>query len=319
MAHSPQDTSVMLAIRIFGMQRSGNHAIISWLQRNLAEDDTIFFNDCAFGHPLTSFNTVEMRGRTSNHRIRKVMRMPKLVALLDASKTCGIHLISYENKQVQHRETLDGYMTPGYETAPAFKDIIITRGFLNWLASFYKLKLRTRPNWLDELNEIYIPAYVNHLQEAEKDDVFCIAYEDWASDETYRAGRLEALGIPCIDNDIGPMTTYGKGSSFEGADVAPETIAQAERWVSFLDDTRFKDAVRVAFEDDAFRALMDRHFGYSDDVLAKFGVPAKASAVLSKATTPKAVKPATVKAKTTRPRTTQTKTTAKRKSLKLGY
>lgn len=271
-----QNTSVKLAMRIFGMQRSGNHAVISWLQRNLPVDDTIFYNDCEFGHPTTSFNTVEMRGRTSNHRIRKVLRMPKLEALMEATQTCGIHLISYENKQVQHREALDGYMTPGYENGPPLKDVIVTRGFLNWLASFYKLKLRTRPNWLDELNEIHIPAYVAHLEEAAKADVFHIAYEAWASDADYRLNTLKALGIESVDNHIGPMTTYGKGSSFEGADAEPEKIAQAQRWVAFLDDARFKEAVRVAFEDPDFRALMDTHFTYSDAVLVQFGVPPKA-------------------------------------------
>lgn len=269
-------SSVELAIRIFGMQRSGNHAIISWIQRNLQVDDTIFFNDCSFGHPPTSFNTVDISGNVMTHRIRKVMRLHKLQEVMTASNTRRTHLISYENKQVQYREPLHGYMTPGYETAPAFKDVVITRGFLNWLASFYKLKERTRPKWLDELNEVHIPAYVHHLVEAQKDDVIAIAYEDWATDADYRSGVLETLGVPCLDNDIGPMATYGKGSSFEGAAAKPESVAHADRWVHYLDDARFKEAVRVAFEDDAFRDLMDMHYGYSDEVLAQFDVPARA-------------------------------------------
>lgn len=267
------DTSVDLAIRIFGMQRSGNHAIIAWLQRNLPAEDTIFFNDCEFGHPLTSFNTVDMGGQIMTHRIRKVKRIPKLQTVLDQAARCPNHLISYENKQVEHRQALtDEYLTPGYASAPPFKDIVITRSFLNWLASFYKLKQRTRPKWLNDLNSVHIPAYMKHLIAAENDDVVSVVYDQWATDEVYREGVLAELGIERIDNGIGAMATYGRGSSFEGAKADPQSVAAEDRWRQLMDEPRFVDAVRVAFTDEVFRDRIVGKFGYSDEVLAQFGV-----------------------------------------------
>ena len=34
------------ALRIFGMRRSGNHAIANWLQRNSATGRAVFLNNC---------------------------------------------------------------------------------------------------------------------------------------------------------------------------------------------------------------------------------------------------------------------------------
>lgn len=52
-----------VALRLFGMRRSGNHAIVGWMQRNAPGGRSVFLNNCKPGQdPFRSFRGIEVNG-----------------------------------------------------------------------------------------------------------------------------------------------------------------------------------------------------------------------------------------------------------------
>ena len=42
--------------RFFGIPRSGNHAIIEWIMKNIDDSSLVFLNNCDRGDPAESFS-----------------------------------------------------------------------------------------------------------------------------------------------------------------------------------------------------------------------------------------------------------------------
>ncbi|WP_241525501.1 hypothetical protein [Pseudophaeobacter leonis] len=64
-----------LSLRVFGMRRSGNHAILSWLQRNAPAGGSVFLNNCKPGtDPLQNSRGIELNGaHASQNKARRDM------------------------------------------------------------------------------------------------------------------------------------------------------------------------------------------------------------------------------------------------------
>lgn len=122
-----------LAVRVFGLRRSGNHAIIDWLCRNAPSAGTLFLNNCAPGRdPLKTH-----RGAEINRNWRKLpvdggadtMRQ----ALAEAGSDAMV-VISYEDT-VPPADPTDKPVSRQIPDDAFDHQIVIYRGFLNWAAS----------------------------------------------------------------------------------------------------------------------------------------------------------------------------------------
>ena len=233
-------------IRVHGMRRSGNHAVIAWLRRNIP-GETVFLNDCAPGDPYGTFQTMESpRGDRHGPSFRATRWYPQF----ERGRARFSHIVSYEDRAPG--DPPSGWAAP-------WTTLVVHRGFLGWLASFYALVVHRQggtPWGVRHPREIepMVRRYAALLEAAS-----CatgVGLERWARDAAYRADRLAALGLVPIDDDPGGQADYGGGSSFAPGGEAPCARDLASRWRALAHDSDFEGLVLQAAQDDAFlRAL----------------------------------------------------------------
>ena len=234
-----------LLIRVYGMRRSGNHAVIDWLRRNMP-GETVFLNDCAAGDPYASFQALETpRG----DRHGPAFRDTRWYRQFQEGRDRFHHVVSYEDVAV-------GADPSGWQGR--WRTVVVHRGFLGWLASYYALVAgRQRgTRWgVAEPTEIAprIAAYAALL--AASADA-SISLERWAHGIDARRAALGALGLAPRDDDAGAQARYGGGSSFRPGPAAPTAVELAGRWHAFAHDDAFEAIARDAARNDAFMAAL---------------------------------------------------------------
>ena len=234
-------------IRVHGMRRSGNHAVIAWLRRNIP-GETVFLNDCAPGDPYATFQTMETpRGDRHGRSFRETRWYPQFAR----GRARFSHIVSYEDRA-------PGAPPAGW-SAP-WRTLIVHRGFLGWLASYHALVVRRQggtPWGVRHPREIepMIRRYAALLRAASR--ATDVGLERWARDGAYRADRLAALGLVPIDDDVGRQADYGGGSSFAPGGEAPGAGELESRWRALAHDPDFERLALRAAQDDAFMRALD--------------------------------------------------------------
>ena len=237
-ASAPQ--VVPLNLRVFGMRRSGNHAIIDWLRRNMS-GEVVFLNDCAPGDP---FGTYAMMETPRGDRHGPSFRETRWFAQFDEGRAGRSHIVSYEDTAPDAAGPPRGWDAP-------FSTLVIHRSFLNWLASFHALVLdRNRgTRWgVERPEEIaaFIALYADLLRAP---CTLAISFDGWLSGACYRRGAARALGLVPRDDDTGAESDYGGGSSFDGG-------CPSNRWRGMADAPGFEALAREAGRDAAFLSTL---------------------------------------------------------------
>lgn len=257
-------------LRCFGMRRSGNHAILNWLQRNAPDGQAVFLNNCRRGKdPLASFATLEINAERAPHR----------VAQQDLAKACGalddgaVLLFSYEDC-TPAGFSIDRPVSGPFDEALIDADIYVYRGFLNWIASLSK-KLSLNPSLSTvQRGETLLRAIavytelLQQVQDAEALGIVPICYDDWVISETYRAGLLKRLGLPLRDNGCGTVQPYGGGSSFQKQTDAVAELQTDRRWLQMSDDPHYQSILHLAARDGALTEVLGGLFPGDARVLA---------------------------------------------------
>ena len=234
-------------IRVFGMRRSGNHAVIGWLRRNIP-GETVFLNDCGPGDPFRSYAMMETpRGDRHGPGFRDT----RWFAQFDEGREGRSHVVSYEDTVPDEVGAPEGWHAP-------FRTVVLRRSFLNWLASFYELVTRREGGtvWgVDDPREIrpYFAVYAALLAAPREAG---IEFDRWLEDEAYRAEILRRLGLPLLDLGTGPPAAYGGGSSFPGAGADAHDLTA--RWRRLSGEPAFEALLGEAAADPALMAALRR-------------------------------------------------------------
>ncbi|MDT0681747.1 hypothetical protein RM543_03540 [Roseicyclus sp. F158] len=242
-------------LAMFGMRRSGNHAIADWLRRNVP-GECVFLNDCAPGDPFETYALMETpRGDRHGPSFRTTRWFPQF----PDGRNARAHLVSYEDR-------LPGTATPEGWGRPA-TEIVVHRSFLNWLASFLKL-VRVRKagtaqgaRGMGPLRRA-VSQYVALLTACE--GRVSLSLDRWRQDADYRARRLDALRLPMLDNEVGTQARYGGGSSFSPGHAAPGASDLSSRWRIAATDPIFRTIAGAAGRSPGLLDVLNRH--YPEDV-----------------------------------------------------
>ena len=247
-------------LRIYGMRRSGNHAIINWLQRN-ASGASVFLNNC---HPR--------KDPVASHRSLDVfaegvsLAAPRKDATLqerfEQAGTGPTVLVSFEDTMPPVPEKpfppLFGH---GPETI-----VLIYRAFLNWSASLLRKILGNDaygPIARARIMTAALSGYASTLErvsEAEERGFVAICYDDWHASDTYRARILAALGFGARDNTRGRVQRYGGGSSFQGKTAEAAALQTDQRAAQMADHPEYQTLLWTAAHDAGFTQALARHF-----------------------------------------------------------
>ena len=264
MASNASDSPVMTAwpelgiapgpvLRVFGLRRSGNHAVINWLGRNAPGGKSVFFNNCTPGRkPFETFRAVEVNGRR-----RPGSAGDDPVGFARRAGDGAAVILSYEDAMPNERRKRP--ISAGLDETAIDAEVIVCRGFLNWAASLLK-KVQGNAAYAAHqrvaimLKGVEIYALMLDLVIARDElGLVVIRYDDWLSSPDYRAGLLARLGLAARDNTLGEVQPYGNGSSFQKDAGSVEDLRPGERCAQMADDPEYRITLWLAAQDGALR------------------------------------------------------------------
>lgn len=264
--------------RFFGIPRSGNHAIIEWVMKNIDDGTLVFLNNCGRGSPSEAFsytnfdrgNGVEKhRGNIYREKNRHYTR------LAEAIEHAENIVVSYEIFPVDTAST-QALWQDSKMTSDEVQDTFIIRSPLNLLASCLKrienetthknrIAVKTRNFLADQFSQ-----YSGYLKRYEDDPESCVIYDLWGADEKYRAEKLRHLGIDAVNTDLGQMTSAGGGSSFDrGQEIS--TISTSKRWIGLETNEFFNEAVNDMVTDQSLMQSIHTVFPKDHAQLVELG------------------------------------------------
>ena len=242
-------------IRVFGMRRSGNHALINWLIRN-GPKPSVFLNNCIPGKcPAETARALEIDG------LNMPLEDASVPDFTSEAADGGVLILSYEDFMPDPHDAV-GSVSSGLPADVDCLDLVLFRGFTNWSASLLRklqnndahdlfARMRTMMMAMDR----YIEA-LELVQEAPA-RIRPISYDRWVSRAEYRASILRALGFEEQDNSLGAVQRYGGGSSFQKDVKAAKDLAPHERWQLMVNDAEYQLLLLTASQHEDLVELMN--------------------------------------------------------------
>jgi len=234
-----------LEIQVFGLQRSGNHGVISWLLQQ-SETPVVFLNNVThFTDPYLNFHV----GAVPNMVPVSHNDPARIEALRQTPKPLLVY--SYENLTLRRlaREPLVPDRDTALGPSRRIRRVLLLRDFFNWAASRIKL-FEYRKQDVDAVIQNFdrlIMLWLSYAREfsaetgfLQVEDVVRVSYPRWAGDAEYRAYLLGRLGLPLRDNSNRVVPKVGGGSSFDTTTLSGQAdkMAVGERW-KYLRQDRF--------------------------------------------------------------------------------
>ncbi|WP_122072542.1 hypothetical protein [Pseudophaeobacter sp. EL27] len=240
-----------VSLRAFGMRRSGNHAILSWLQRNAPVSRSVFLNNCKPGtDPLQNSRGIEVNGAHASQKQAK-RDLPSVTR--DAGDG-ALFLVSYEDTSPAEFN-LSRQPSGAFNEALFSHNVLIYRSFLNWTASLLK-KIQGNPGYtLVRRNGIVLrtmDSYIRLLglvRQAQELGLVAICYDRWTGSADYRAQLLQQLGLGQHDNSLGEVQSYGGGSSFQKQASSAAELETDKRWQQMRGDAEYQALLHLAARD----------------------------------------------------------------------
>lgn len=258
-------------LRVYGMRRSGNHALINWMMRNAAGGNGLFLNNCRpAGDPFRSAANISVF--QGGAELPCANGQEKLRAAGDAPFT----IVSYEDAMPPVARD------PLYD-APE-QCIIIYRSFLQWSASLLR-KIQGNDGYgpLERMRVMMqsLRTYSAMLDRVRAPDVIPLCYDDWANDAGYRAEALDRINLPGRDLDLGEVQRYGGGSSFQGRAASASDLAVAKRSTQMADDLEYQLLIWTAARDIDFMLKLAEVFPQDAERLSQLLETANAQVTLT--------------------------------------
>lgn len=257
-------------IRVIGMSRSGNHAILQWILEQ-TPGRSLFLN-CV--EPKTN-------PYVSARPLANGQRGVASFEPFDLEAAAGGDLRPKEWLLYSYEDVFLGMVC-----SPAFEaeredwvgrsrrriDVLILRDPFNLLASrrrggFHRGSPDAPPDIVSERHAVRI--WKQHAREflGERNHLgpgkVCIAYNRWTRSMTYRRELSRRLGLPFDDGAALRVPATAGGSSFDGMDADGEAhrMEVTRRWLHFAEDDDF----RGLFDPEVVE-LSDRIFGPLPDI-----------------------------------------------------
>lgn len=244
-------------IRVVGMSRSGNHAIINWILAQ-APGRTCFLNCAEPGHnPFATARprTPELPGWRAPYdgfdfEAERAGRLSRKDLLVHSYEDTFLGPFRKPEHEARHDEWVG--------RSARRIDLLILRDPRNLFAS----RLASGYGWLDD--ELVTRIWAQHAREFLglrrnlRQERLMVSYNEWVASRSYRQRVAEALGLEFDDRAAHKVPAAAGGSSFDGTayDGRAEQMPVLQRWHSFLGEPRFQ---RMLTPD--LLQLSDRIFG----------------------------------------------------------
>jgi hypothetical protein len=237
-------------LKVLGMRRSGNHAVLTWIMRaaeaGFPKAEHVFLNNCKPAENEYRLQSDYRRPVYSEEEYRRI-RVRRNRTYLPV----GLLMRSFEDyDRAAWREPEDQAFYGRCRTQ--FRAIIL-RDPLNLFAS------RLKAGYINSKSRLsLIDLYLDHVACLDgDDDAFPIFYNRWLLSEEYRADLLDRLGLPAFDGHDSTAVSFGPGSSFQGRGAELRTEDLLRRWTNFAQDQWFD---REILKNDALMRITEKYF-----------------------------------------------------------
>jgi hypothetical protein len=226
-------------IRVVGMSRSGNHAIINWILAQ-APGRTCFLNCAEPGcNPFRSARPrmPQLPGWRALYKgfeieAEREGRLSRKDLLVHSYEDTFLGPFRKPENEVRH----DGWVGPSARRI----DLLILRDARNLFAS----RLASGFGWLED--EIVVRIWAQQARELLglrrnlRQERLMVSYNDWVVSADYRRCVAEALGLEFDDRAAHKVPAAAGGSSFDGTayDGHAEQMPVLRRWHRFVGDQR---------------------------------------------------------------------------------
>ncbi|GAB4528845.1 MAG: hypothetical protein Tsb0014_10450 [Pleurocapsa sp.] len=211
-------------ILFWGIQRSGNHALINWILEQYQEPK-LFLNNQPLGTELKASAKHLLKTYGSEHffapRLSYIHQQDSNWLELWLNPTSGINqvlLVSFENK-IFDESFLEKYnqqcqiIDDFFGTTQKTINIVLLRDAFNmWIRDLpYPRKPQNPQLW-----KAYAKEYLGETNFLP--NKIAINYNQWFMDVNYRQNISQKLGIAFSDAGIDQVPQYGGGSTFDGTE-----------------------------------------------------------------------------------------------------
>lgn len=227
-------------IRVVGMSRSGNHAIINWILAQ-ARGRTCFLNCAEPGHnPFVSARprTPELPGWRAFYdgfdiEAERAGRLTRKDLLIHSYEDTFLGPLKKPENEARHDEWVG--------RSARRIDLLILRDPRNLFAS----RLASGYGWLRD--ELVSRVWSQHAREFLglrrnlRQERLVVSYSDWVTSADNRRKLAEALDLDFDDRAAHKVPAAAGGSSFDGTayDGHAEQMPVLRRWHNFIGDPRF--------------------------------------------------------------------------------
>jgi len=246
-----------LELRVIGISRSGNHAIINWIAENRA-GITRFLN-----HVTPGLNPYEHKHYyyqwKDKQKIDTSCKFSTIDCLIYSYEN---HRLSYINNKLyeKNRQNFVGY-------SENKKDILILRDPFNHFASILKSGMNASSSWLLNFNDLWIEyaeEFTGNTNQLSSDKIF-INYNKWFKSSKYRKKLAIDLALD-VEHLTFPQNVakFGGGSSFDSTrfDGKANKMDIEKRYISYKENT---DYIRL-FNDARIINLAEEIFDLDSDL-----------------------------------------------------
>lgn len=234
--------------KFFGLQRSGNHAVINWLV-GLDQQGFIFFNNVDWKKPISeSVSAVSLPPGIKAYASRESKKSPPVIkheyinnlSLIEGGKLLfsyeNMNMSSYVDKRI-NRNIVASFGSPISKT-----NILIVRNIFNMLPSAARMvrrqqaQKRRSDEWFVEVMRKRVEMWKSYAFLAVEASSFSrgefipILFDKWVVDKSYRDSLAEVFGLLNKDKNIDFVSDAGNGSSFSGI-KGVEQKGVVNRWV----------------------------------------------------------------------------------------
>ena len=259
--------------RVFGLQRSGNHAITYWICAQ-CQGKLVYLNDVKPGkNVFLAHNGIVKNGgglgKYCNFKVEPSITIGDFTFNIDEEKKGNLTekdflILSFEDTYLEKVLSEDMEKSRRNHIGECLNkyDILILRDAFNFFASrcakWNQLTRTKDKQKLIELWKIYAKEYLGETGCLINNKVV-VSYNSWFLDKEYRRMLANKLNLPFSYEELNPVVNKGGGSSFDGLKFKenPEKMKVTERWKNFVDDDFYRDI----FQDKELVELSNRIFG----------------------------------------------------------
>lgn len=245
-------------LRVIGMSRSGNHAVINWIMSQ-ARGRICFLNAVqALNNPFLSARPLHhpddepaiVNYPGFNLRREQAGRLSQKDLLIYSHEDEFLGRIGNDIFERYH----DGFLGPSRSRL----DVLILRDPFNLMASRMRAGFcRITPKTTVRMWKQHAREFLRQTQHLRHGPIL-ISYNDWATHRGYRRGIAHALGLRFTDAEINTVASCAGGSSFDGTRLDGKALRMRvlQRWRAYAHDPDFA----ALFDQEVFN-LAEQIFG----------------------------------------------------------